>query len=207
MPGLVLFDFDGVIADSLDVFHQACLEVFSEHGLQRLAERETFLSLFDNNFYLSLLNWRVSPEQIQVMMKQVGSKLEHRFINIPPCDGIEKTVTTLNERNYELIIITSNLSDIVSHWLYQHQLLDSFRVVLGADKGLQKTEKMALATSNSLCRPAYYVGDTLGDMIEARQAGLKSMGAAWGWHNKSRLERGKPDYLFSTPAELLSVLK
>jgi phosphoglycolate phosphatase-like HAD superfamily hydrolase len=46
------------------------------------------------------------------------------------------------------------------------------------------------------------VGDTTGDMIESRHAGVKAIGAAWGWHGRVRLSTAAPFAIVDTPSEL-----
>jgi phosphoglycolate phosphatase len=51
----------------------------------------------------------------------------------------------------------------------------------------------------------FYVGDTVGDIKEARLAGVKTVAVTWGWHNKERLEMASPDYVIETPDDLLKI--
>ena len=48
-PPVVIFDFDGVIADSFDVFFQAFSSVCSDMGFHRLNSEEAMLKLFEGN--------------------------------------------------------------------------------------------------------------------------------------------------------------
>jgi phosphoglycolate phosphatase len=51
----------------------------------------------------------------------------------------------------------------------------------------------------------FYIGDTVGDILEAKGAGVRSIAVTWGWHNRDRLVKAAPDYLVETPNELLKV--
>ena len=54
--------------------------------------------------------------------------------------------------------------------------------------------------------PAFYVGDTKGDMIEGRQAGAVTLAVTWGWHSAEKLTEGTPDNMVLTPVELEKLL-
>jgi len=59
----------------------------------------------------------------------------------------------------------------------------------------------------------WYVGDTVGDIVEGKAAGVRTIAAGvrtiavgWGWHDAERLLGASPDYLAQTPADLLEFL-
>ena len=60
--------------------------------------------------------------------------------------------------------------------------------------------------SRNLDMPAFYVGDTKGDMIEGKQAGAVTVAVTWGWHSTEKLTEGSPDYMVHTPTELKNLL-
>jgi phosphoglycolate phosphatase len=53
--------------------------------------------------------------------------------------------------------------------------------------------------------PAWYVCDTVGDVVEARAAGVTTVGVAWGWHGEERLLRARPDVMARRPGDLLEL--
>jgi phosphoglycolate phosphatase len=71
---------------------------------------------------------------------------------------------------------------------------------------VSKTRRITAARSRfGPERPAWYVGDTVGDILEAREAGVRTVGAAWGWHGPERLGRVRPDRLAHEPQDLLDL--
>lgn len=48
---LIMLDFDGVIADSLDVMCDAFVRSFAMHGPARLASPDAVLSMLDHNWF------------------------------------------------------------------------------------------------------------------------------------------------------------
>ncbi|MGZ3648342.1 MAG: HAD family hydrolase [Syntrophales bacterium] len=49
------------------------------------------------------------------------------------------------------------------------------------------------------------MGDTTGDIKEARLAGVRTVAVTWGWHSKEKLETVRPDYLIETVKDLLQI--
>ena len=78
--------------------------------------------------------------------------------------------------------------------------------VLGADHERSKTRRIRQVRARHARElPAWYVGDTTGDIIEARAAGVGTVGAAWGWHGEERLRRVRPDRVALAPVDLLKI--
>jgi phosphoglycolate phosphatase-like HAD superfamily hydrolase len=53
---------------------------------------------------------------------------------------------------------------------------------------------------------SWFVGDTVGDMVEGRAAGVGTIAVAWGWHAAAQLAGAAPDHLVAVPADLLTLL-
>jgi phosphoglycolate phosphatase len=49
----------------------------------------------------------------------------------------------------------------------------------------------------------FYIGDTTGDILEAREAGVQTVAVTWGWHSREKLVAVHPDFLVDRPEELL----
>jgi phosphoglycolate phosphatase len=48
---LFLFDFDGVLVDSLDIYEQSVRLCLEKIGTPIIRDRDDYLALFDHNFY------------------------------------------------------------------------------------------------------------------------------------------------------------
>ena len=53
----------------------------------------------------------------------------------------------------------------------------------------------------------YYIGDTEIDILTAKNAGVKSIAVTWGFRNRDFLEKYKPDFIVTTPEEILDIIK
>jgi phosphoglycolate phosphatase len=78
---------------------------------------------------------------------------------------------------------------------------------MGSDGETSKVAKMtAVRAEFGDGRDYWYVGDTVGDIVEAKEAGVHTIAAGWGWHSAGRLLDAHPEYLVKAPAGLLSIL-
>ena len=54
---------------------------------------------------------------------------------------------------------------------------------------------------------AVFITDTVGDIVEARECGVRSIAVSWGFHEIETLEKARPAKIVSTPADLLRAIK
>jgi phosphoglycolate phosphatase len=79
--------------------------------------------------------------------------------------------------------------------------------VAGAEDGRGKVAKVEALIARFPGQASYwFVGDTAGDMREARLAGAAPLGVAWGWHGREQLVAAGAERIAETPADLLAIV-
>lgn len=200
-PYLIMFDYDGVIVDSLDVFTNAFLASCRACGYTGITTQEQFKALLDDNFYESLQQYGLSKKRIhEILGVGFTHEVQQRIHEIRLFDGMTGILKSLAARHV-LVVVTSNVSSVVQQ-LFDREKINCFEAILGAEVEKSKVKKIQKAMSKYHERPAFYVGDTRGDMIEGRQAGATTIAATWGWHDEDKLREADPNYVVHTPAEL-----
>lgn len=200
MNVLLLFDFDGVVADSLEVFQESLAGLCEARGVSGLADRETFLKLFDDNMVAGLRQFGVPEPALPALLDDLGKRLAARMGDFPPFPGLAEALRRLAAA-VPVYVVTSNLSGVVEAYLERYGIR-GVREVLGAEKEPSKRVKIRNVATRWPGLQPVYVGDTLGDMAEARAAGALPVAVAWGWHDLARLQRGNPVRVLQTPADL-----
>ncbi len=201
---IVMFDFDGVLADSLDSFCAAMEAAFAGIGRPDLATREQVLSLLDDNWFASLARAGVTAAEARTLEDIFAAALSppallHCFPGVPAM--LERLA-----RRHLLIVITSSTAAIVNGFLAAHQL-SGIEQVMGAEvdtSKVRKIERVVAAHERAACY--WYVGDTTGDILEGRKAGVRTIGVTWGWHGARRLRTVSPDHLVDTPLKLAEII-
>ena len=206
MQKLFLFDFDGVLVDSLDVYERRVKLCLEKIGSPIIQNREDFLELFDDNFYEGIVKKGI--DLLAFMNASRSIPTNDDYDQMLPFTPLFPILSELKKDNL-LTVISSNVSMVIHVIFSRHGFNGCFKEILGADFGYSKKEKILHAMNLFQIdkHRTYYVGDTTGDIKEARLAGVKAVAVTWGWHNKERLETTNPDYLIETPDDLLTLGK
>jgi phosphoglycolate phosphatase len=200
---LIMLDFDGVIADSLEVTAAATIKAMKEHGYVHLTSQEAVLRLAESNWFEGLrkagVPHRVSDD-IDDLVANAASAGE-----LEPYATMGDVIAQLAER-HRILIVTSNRTDIVEAFLTRWNIV-GVREVLGGDKGKSKVRKIRAAVRRHAdAEGSWFVGDTVGDIVEGKKAGVGTIAAAWGWHSLEQLRSASPDRIAGAPSDLLALL-
>lgn len=198
----ILFDFDGVIADSFNLAFE--LNKILYPNLTEELFRKT-LEGHSNDFRKIMLTHPGMEENVADFdfFKEYALRMQSEIEIVP---GIKETLQRLKKR-YCLIIISSTLTAPIKEFLKKNGLGDIFLDIFGLDIHKSKIEKFkivlekyAILPSNCLC-----ITDTLGDILEASSLDIKSIGVTWGFHTPKTLLKGKPFRVVQKPREILEI--
>lgn len=204
MNALFLFDFDGVLVDSLDLYAEAVKRCLERIGTPIVKNREDYLVLFDGNFYESMAVRGVDLTAFAQAAREILPRIDYDAMK--PFAGLIPVLDAL-QKNHSLAVISSNGSRTIRAMLTRFGFDPYFREIFGSDFHFSKKEKIDHALEKYAIRreKAFYIGDTAGDIVEARAAGVLSVAVTWGWHDRERLIAVHPDFVVDTPEGLLSI--
>ena len=94
---LLLFDFDGVLVDSLDVYEKTVTDCLEQIGQPLTRGREEFLELFEGNFYESLVQKGVNMDKFMAASVDILSKVN--YAEMKPFDAIRPVLRELEEKS------------------------------------------------------------------------------------------------------------
>ncbi len=199
---LLLFDFDGVLVDSLDVYEKTVTDCLNVIGQPLSRGREEFLELFEDNFYASLADKGVDMDKFMTASLDILAGVN--YAEMKPFDAMRPVLRDL-KKNHPMVVISSNDTPTILEALRLYDFEGIFDEVLGSDFMLSKKDKIlhVIKKYHVGLEDIYYIGDTTGDIKEGRQAGVKTVGVTWGWHSKELMAQAAPDYLFDRPEDLL----
>jgi len=194
-----MFDFDGVIADSWCGQKVAFVNALRDHGLHDFATSAVFRDLMDTNWFEGLSNAGLPDHVIGRIEAEWAAQTPDVFPGMP--DVIARLAL-----HHVVLVITSSATDDVRRVLKDRHV-SGVTDVIGGDVEPSKTRKIRSARARyGRSLQAWYVCDTVGDVVEARAAGAAVVGTAWGWHGEERLRRSKPDRIARHPHDLLDLL-
>ncbi len=191
----VIFDFDGVIHDTLELIFNINKIIFP--GIT-LAEYKDFLN---GNFYENI---KVTPETSEKFLELQNDKFKELKIE----REIKKELIRMKNK-FDLFIISSNSEKTLNNYFENNNILHIFKEVLGMEshksklvKFRQLMEKYNLNKNNCV-----FVTDTLGDIFEANKANLRTIAVDYGYHERERLEQGSPIMILSDFKEILPAIE
>jgi phosphoglycolate phosphatase len=202
MTNLFLFDFDGVLVDSLALYENSVNVCLERIGKPLIRTREEFLDLFEDNFFSAIAKRGVDVGEFMAASKAVTPTRDYGSVR--PVEGLIPVLGEL-KKSHGLVIISSNSTFAVRLMLARFGFEPYFDDVLGADFNFSKVEKILYAKGHygMDAKHTAYICDTAGDIREAREAGVKTVAVTWGWHPRERLERARPDAIVERPEDLL----
>jgi len=205
MKKIIIFDCDGVIIDSLEIFMSAFVSACVKSGYKQISSREAFLNLFDGNLYDGMIMVGISKNDIPTILDNLKINFLRYQEEISLFQGIKDMLTQLANENI-IYIVTSNISSIVENLLISKGI-NTFEKVIGAEKETSKVKKIQRIKAKHPNYSYFYVGDTKGDMVEGRLAGAQTIAVLWGWHDINKLKEAIPDFIVNTPQDLTNTIK
>jgi phosphoglycolate phosphatase len=205
---LILFDFDGVLADTLTDMLRFAQEVCDELGVKHKVVQPD-LSELEVMSFATLGRACETPEDLvdEFVRKCTGKFAEKES---PPAifDGLGEVVRKLAE-SHLLAVVSGNTEGNIRAFLEEHGLEGCVRAVYGMEMPGSKVEKILMAKSQFAAEgeAVFMVGDSLSDVRAARDAGVKSIAVIWGHQSVGRLVKGVPDHVVRIPGELIEITK
>ncbi|EAZ89104.1 HAD-IIIC family phosphatase [Crocosphaera chwakensis] len=204
---VIVFDFDGTLADTYEAFITIANSLSEEFGYKPVDEQEQ--EKLKNLSARDLIKHsEISPLKIPFVLKRVKSELNHKIKDLEPIKEIPTCVKQLKNKGYTLGIITSNAEDNVISFLQNHELDQFFDFIYTGSTlfGKHKIIKKLLKEKQLLPHEFIYIGDETRDINSAKKSHVKCIGVTWGFNSSEALAKEKPDFLINHPNELITIL-
>ena len=191
----LLLDVDGTLWDSTPIVAHAWSRAAEETGFKELEIRPDILKgLFGRTMdeIAYALVPRASKEQRDVLMEKCVI-YEQQALEADPCDicypGVPDTIKLLSKR-LPLAIVSNCQSGYIELFMSKTGLTAaeiSDKECFG-DTGQGKTGNILAVVKRNSFKRAYYVGDTEGDRIAVRAAGIGFIAADYGFGEPSEAD-------------------
>lgn len=204
---LIIFDFDGVLADTLDDLVSIAQAVCEELGIDRIVTPADLDSLEIMSFVGFGRQLGIPPHMIDEFVNRCFERFVQGPRPIRIFEGMKQIVGQL-AKNHTIAIVTGNTTQTVENFLDAHDLRKDVGTIFAVDQPGSKPEKI-LSAQRQLAgdgEQVYIVGDAVSDIRAAREASVKSIAVSWGHQSLIKLMGAKPDHLVHSPRELLELL-
>lgn len=205
---VIIFDFDGTIADSFATVWQISNNLAAEFGYP-VTQADDIDQLKNLSSKEIIKQSKLSPLKIPFLVRRLRTEMSREIPHLQTFPGMEVVLRSLKQRGDRLGIVTSNSRENVAAFLTAQNLLDVFDFVesglalFGKDKVIRRVVKRQRLNLEDLI----YVGDETRDIEAARKIGIQIISVAWGFNSSQALAAENPDFLIRHPEELLQVTK
>lgn len=197
---VVLFDFDGTVADTSPGIKEGLSHVFKLNNMPMMtnSEMDRFIGPpLDDSF----MNYcAVSKEKAKEMVLQFREHYHNRAIDkFYIYQGFTDAVKVLREKGIIAAIATSKPETMAIHILKKAGIYDLFDVIQGATldgKLIKKTDivKKVLEKDGIKGKKALMVGDTRFDIYGAHQNKIPALWVQYGFGTLSEVKSENPEF-------------
>lgn len=208
MDKVLIFDFDGVLADSLQPMLAYAQQVCYELGYPCTPTQKDLENLENMQFSEFGRQLGIPEAKIETFVAHNFELFSGRTETLPLIPGMDFTIRELSKLAV-LVVITGNSRAVVKNFLTAHGLQAEFHSFQAAEDDGSRVEKILKVKSQnggSNC-DFYMIGDAVSDIRAAREAGIKSVAVGWGHQSKQKLRRENPDFLVDHPEDLLTLFQ
>lgn len=204
---LVVFDFDGTIADTMNIGLQIANDLSVKYRFRKVSSEE-LINYRNLNTREALKSVGISYFKLPFIVLDFRRELKKRIRLLEPVKGMVSVINQLHLRNCSVGIVTSNSMENVESFLDTASILTKFRFVQTQKSLFRKNTSLKSILKNYKLRPSevLYVGDETRDIEAARKCGIPIASVCWGFNTKMVLERHDPDYLIESPSGLLELI-
>ncbi len=199
----IIFDWSGTLNDDFDSYVDIVNEVFRMMKYDKVMTKEEIKREFTIP-YMTFWN-KYFPD----LTKEDQDEMFRKVVHLKRCElypGVKEFLFELKEKGIKIFVVSSDLKSTLIPEATKYGVKDLFveifaHVYLKGPKIKEVVENYDLDPMETL-----YVGDTSGDIEAGREAGVKTMGVAWGIQCNEKLEASNPDYLFDTVFDIKKIL-
>ena len=200
---LIIFDFDGTLADSFPWFVKTMDVVTEKFNLKKIGKDEiSELRKLDSLSFLKHLKIplyklpKISTFMRNMMSEQIGE--------IKLFDGIASMFYELKAKGYKIAIVSTNSKANISEVLGEKLIKMNDHFVGGVSLfGKESKLKKVLKMSGINKEDAIYIGDELRDIQASKKTGIACGSVAWGVNDADSLAALSPDEMFYEVEQIL----
>ncbi|MCX8956067.1 HAD hydrolase-like protein [Erwinia psidii] len=202
---LVIFDFDGTLADSWPVFTDSLNGLAARHGFRQV-NPEGLDALRSKSATEVLRELQLPLWKVPAVLSDFRKIMRQRISEIEPFPNMAAVLHALLQQPVELAIATSNSFENVEAVLGRDLVRHFSTVECGSSLfGKAHRIRRILKKTHVDRTQAIYIGDEIRDAEAAGRLGMSFGAVAWGYTEAEVLRRTNPYSLFQTPADMLNL--
>jgi phosphoglycolate phosphatase len=202
----IVFDWDGVLADTLWILEEIYREMVPYFGVQEFVQGKDWFEC-DWKEHWRKLGCGDRLNEVQQKYLEIIKRFDPQTKMFP---GMPEIIMHLGKK-LPLAILTNNDADSIRPILAKHGLHNTFAFIYDAHEPHTKpdphvitltAERLGISPTEMI-----FIGDMDAEIEMAKKAGVgRVIGAAYGFHSRKRLAHMQPHIIVESPEELHKAL-
>ncbi len=208
MSKVIIFDFDGTIADSIHIMVESYNQSAVTYGCKQVGPPEVE-QMRDMHARDVLYFLKIPYLKLPFVLFSTLSYYKKMLSKVAIFEDVPAMLCRLMVSGHKLYIVSTNAPDTIDLFLKEHDI-DFFDGIYSCGSHMfgkgaiikKLIKKEALDPSD-----VYYVGDELRDVDAAHQVGVKSIAVSWGYNTRAKLMQQDPEFIVDKPLEIAAYFK
>lgn len=199
----IVFDFDGTLADTLELGLNVYNRIAPEYDCQPVGEGEQ--ELFRTKRPQELFEaYGISRLKLLTLVMRIRKEINRHVPEMKLFDNMEKALRDIREAGFGLGILTSNSVENVRQFLELNNLTALFDFIYSGRNflGKERVIRKMMIREQLHAERIVYVGDETRDIEACQAAGIPVIAVSWGLNRRELLASLSPDQIADRPEEL-----
>lgn len=208
----VLFDLDGTLLDTQNGILASYRYVFKKHGKEELFTEDVQTEVLGPSLY-TIFEKYMPEEDVETLVQEYRDHNAEIFASVnSPIENAELVLKTLHEKNYDIGVVSTKMSNIVLNNLELYDLNKYVDAIVGGDEvskpkpdpeGIYK-----ILNDNHWYRDELiYVGDNASDIHAGLNAGAYTVGFYFNPSKKDEIDAAGANEYISDLADVLNIVE
>ncbi len=211
----LIFDLEGTIIDPRRGIENSI--AYALHSMQIKPPKNISKFCKSNLSIQEILNKLMDQPNI-TDLNRASAHYRARYIKIGMFEhdlyeGIYETIKIFHEQGKSIFLMTNKPQEFCEIILEHLEIKKFIDAIYGQDLRLEKSSLKTTLVTNIMkkeaLKPAYtmLIGDNVGDIEAAKENGIESVAAMWGFGEKAEITKKSPDYFCYSPKELIEIIQ
>jgi phosphoglycolate phosphatase len=203
---LVIFDFDGTLADSFEWFLGVVDELAEKHKFRKLARRELD-ELRGSSARKVLTHFGVARWRLPAIGRHLHTLAARDIGKISLFEGVDQMLSDLVENGVTVAVVSSSAEASIRQILGPANVSRVSHFECGASLFGKRTKlRKVLRQCGVSAREALCVGDEVRDIEAAKAEGIPFGAVGWGFTHLHALREYEPEETFVTVGEVVACI-
>lgn len=203
----LIFDFDGTIADTMELGIVISNSLASKYGYKTIKDRADLAKYRNQPTQEAIKAIGISFFKLPLIANSFRKRLSKHIDELKPIPGVLEILPDLSKK-YKMGIITSNSLKNLNKFLAKYNLQHCFSFYATGISLFKKHQVINnLVKKEHLHKDSILlIGDETREIDAAKNSGIAVASVTWGFHTTKILQEKTPDFLIHTPKELHKLL-